>query len=183
MTQIIITEAVRSHARYIAAIGRTTFLKSFGHLFKRRDELFGYLDYIYNEDKIARSLQKEDNIYLIAWKEDMAIGFAKLKKHSLNDYFETVSQVELQKLYVLPSYQSIGAGQALMNRVRCITRGLSPDYVWLNAQIGNGKAIKFYEENGFKKMDSSFFLIGTQLFESCLMGMQVTTKKSRPVHF
>lgn len=183
MSQIIIAEAARTHASYITAIGRTTFLKSFGHLFKKRDELFGYLDYIFNEDKIARSLQKEDNIYLLAWKDNEVIGFAKLKKHSLNDHFETVSQVELQKLYVLPSYQSMGAGQSLMNRVKSIIRELSPDYIWLDAQIGNGKAIKFYEENGFKKMDTNLFLIGTHLFECYLMGMQVFSKKSRPVHF
>lgn len=173
-TRIITANA--SHAAAIATIGKKSFRDSFGHLFRSREELFEYLEHTYDPVKLIKSLRKENNVYLLALKDRIPVGFAKLKKHSLNDQIESGVQAELQKIYVLPEHQSTGIGSALLKEVKVIARQLYPDYLWLDTHIGNDKAVRLYEKNGFCKMGTCHFTIGTQTFEYFLMGWPVAFK-------
>lgn len=166
---IQIITADPSNAAVISAIGKKAFRETFGHLFNSKNELTEYLEFIYNPLKLTRSLRKDGNVYLLAFWKDSPVGFAKLKKFSLNPQIESVSQMELQKLYVLPEFQGLGIGQALMNQVLNLSKEINPDYIWLDTYITNEKAIRFYEKNGFTKCGSHFFVIGTQVFEYHIM--------------
>ena len=168
-----ITKADVSHAAIIATIGKKSFRHSFEHLFKCRDELFEYLNHTYDPIKLARSLRKENNIYFIAWRDGEALGFAKVKKHSLHDLIESGAQMELQKLYVLPEHQRKGAGSALLLEVKNLAREICPDYIWLDAHITNENAIRLYQNIGFEKIGKHHFTIGTQTFEYHVMGLPV----------
>lgn len=171
-----IIQADVSHTAIIATIGKKTFRKAFEHLFKSKEELFEYLEYTYDPVKLARSLRKENNIYLLAFKSGQPVGFAKVKKHSLNDLIEPGAQMELQKIYVLPEHQDKGVGTALLREVKNLARDIYPDYLWLDTPVSNESAIRLYEKNGFKKIGNYFFTIGTQTFEYFIMGMPVAFK-------
>lgn len=173
---ITVIQADASHAAVIATIGKKSFRHAFEHLFNDREELFEYLEYTYNPLKLVKSLRKENNIYLLACKEGEPAGFVKIKKHSLNDQIESGAQMELQKIYVLPEYQSHGIGAALMKQVKILTEKLYPDYIWLDTHISNLRAVKFYERHGFQKMGTYYFTIGSQSFEYFLMGLPVVSK-------
>ncbi|MFI5185885.1 MAG: hypothetical protein ACHQF0_04125, partial [Chitinophagales bacterium] len=99
---IKIITADSSHADLVASIGRQSFRSAFGNLFNSKDELQEYLDYMYHPDKIAKSIEKENNLFFLAFVENVPVGFAKVKKYSLNEQIESISQMELQKIYVLP---------------------------------------------------------------------------------
>lgn len=176
---INIIHADVSHAEFISAIGRQSFKDAFGHLFNRKDELQEYLAYTYKSEKIARSIRKENNVFFLAFIEDVPVGFAKVKKFSLNDQIESIAQMELQKIYVLSYYHGSGAGAALMQTVIVLANQLEPDFVWLDTYISNAKAIRFYEKNGFKKIGNHYFTIGTQTFQYDVMGLDVVAKKVR----
>lgn len=175
----LIIRADASHAAAIATIGKKSFRNAFEHLFKSREELFEYLENTYNPVKLSRSIRKENNVYFLAWHEDEAVGFAKVKKHSLNDNIESPVQMELQKLYVLPNYQGKGIGTALLNEVKLLAKEICPDYLWLDTHITNEKAIHVYETNGFKKIGKHYFTIGTQTFEYHVMSLPVAVKMSK----
>ena len=162
-----------SNAASIAAIGKKSFRSAFEYLFNNKEELREYLEKTYFPDKLVKSLQKENNIYLLAYIDGQALGFAKIKKYSLNEHIESVSQMELQKIYVLQECHGKGIGTALLNEVKNIAREVYPDYIWLDTHISNEKAIRLYEKNGFKKVGKYFFTIGSQTFEYHVMGLQV----------
>lgn len=168
MSMQIIT-ADPSNAAMISSIGKKTFREAFGHLFNNKTELTEYLEFTYNPVKLSKSLRKDVNIYFLAFWNDSPAGFAKVKKFSLNPQIESVSQMELQKLYMLPEYQGLGIGQALMDEILILSKEINPDYIWLDTTISNEKAIRFYERNGFSKCGKHFFIIGTQVFEYHLM--------------
>jgi ribosomal protein S18 acetylase RimI-like enzyme len=169
--KIIVADS--SHAPTISIIGKQSFRDAFGHLFKSRTELQDYLDYTYEPAKIARSVEKENNIFFLAFVENVPVGFAKVKKHSLNEQIDSIAQMELQKIYVLSYYHGSGAGAALMQAVVELANKNCPDYLWLDTYIGNDKAIRFYEKRGFKKVGRHYFMIGTQTFEYHLMSLPV----------
>jgi diamine N-acetyltransferase len=170
---IRIIRADISHAEAISAIGKKTFLNAFGHLFNSSAELFEYLNRTYDVNKLTKSIRKENNIYLLAWHDGEPIGFAKLKRHSLNDLIEPGAQMELQKIYVLKEFQRSGVCSALLKEVQGLARQEWPDYLWLSTYIANEKAIRLYERNGFQKIGRHYFSIGTQTFEFYVMGQPV----------
>lgn len=172
----MITTVIRadaSHAATIATIGKKSFRNAFEHLFHSREELFEYLERTYEPVKLAKSIRKENNIYLLAWQDGEPIGFAKLKKHSLHDQIESIAQMELQKLYVLPEYRGKGGGRAMLKEIMALGAQAKPDYIWLDTHISNVKAIRLYEEHGFKKIGQHFFTIGTQTFEYHVMSLSL----------
>ena len=123
------------HAAAIAYIGRTEFRDAFGSLFSNRNELEDYLEYTYNVEKIASSIRKENNQYFLAVVDGLPAGFAKLKKHSLNEQLDFLFQAELQKLYVLKRYQGKGMGEALMQSVIESVGSIEPDCLWVDINL------------------------------------------------
>jgi diamine N-acetyltransferase len=126
--------------------------------------------------KLARSIRKENNVYLLAFGDGVPVGFAKIKKHSLNDQIEAGAQSELQKIYVLPEHHGKGLGTALLKEVKNLVREIYPDYIWLDTPFSNEKAIRLYEKNGFQKMGSFYFTIGSQSFEYYVLGLPIAFK-------
>lgn len=171
-----IIKADVSHAAQIATIGKKSFRKSFEHVFTSREELFEYLEHTYDPVKLAKSIRKGSNFYFLAWLNGEAVGFAKVKIDSLNDQIESIAQMELQKIYVLPERHGYGVGTALLNEVKNLARDICPDFIWLDTHISNEKAIRFYEKNGFDKIGKYYFTIGTQVFEYHLMALPVAIK-------
>ena len=166
---IKIIRADVSHAASIATIGKKSFRKAFENLFNCKEELFEYLEHTYDPVKLAKSVRKENNVYFLAMLDDIPVGFVKVKKFSLHPQIESIAQMELQKIYVLPEHHGLGVGQALLNEVFELAQEIKPDYVWLDTHISNEKAIEFYKKNGFSKCGKHYFTIGTQVFEYDLM--------------
>ena len=163
-----------SHADVVSSIGKQSFRDAFAHLFKSKVELLEYLEYTYDAGKMEKSLEKENNVFFIAFVENVPVGFAKVKKYSLNEQIESIAQMELQKIYVLSYYHGSGAGQALLDAVLGLADKVQPDFLWLDTHIQNEKAIRFYEKNGFRKAGKYFFTIGTQTFQYHLMCLRVS---------
>ncbi|HYJ37990.1 MAG TPA: GNAT family N-acetyltransferase [Chitinophagaceae bacterium] len=176
--RIDIIKATVNHAPAIVYTGRAAFREAFTHLFNNKQELEEYLYYTYGVDKIAHSINKENNVYFLAMVNGSPAGFVKIKKHSLNDQLDSISQAELQKLYVLKKYHGAGVGQALMNAVNRLMETIGPEFLWLDTYVSNERAIRFYERNGFKKSGRHHFTIGSQTFEYFIMTMQVAVTQN-----
>ena len=175
---IKIIRADITNAASVATIGKKSFRRAFEHLFICREDLTEYLEFTYDPVKLAKSIRKENNIYLLAFMEGRPVGFAKLKKHSLNDLITSPAQMEMQKIYVLAEYQGRGVGSALMNEVNALASEEGPDSIWLDTYISNEKAIRFYESRGFKKIGRYYFTIGSQTFEYYVMELRITETAS-----
>ena len=175
---IKIIKADVSHAAIIGTIGKKSFRRAFEHLFNNKEELLEYLENIYCPVKLANSIRHEDNVYLLAFADGEPVGFVKVKKYSLNEHIESISQMELQKIYVLQEHHGKGIGTALLKEVKELSKEVHPDFIWLDTHISNEQAVRFYEKNGFKKIGNYYFTIGTQTFEYHVMGLPVAFKVS-----
>src|SRR5580765_3988800 len=153
---ITIIKADVSHAAIIGTIGKKSFRRAFQHLFNNKEELLEYLENTYCPVKLANSIRHEDNVYLLAFVDGEPAGFAKIKKYSLNEYIESIAQMELQKIYVLQEHHGKGIGTALLKEVKNIAKEVYPDYIWLDTHVSNENAIRLYERNGFKKIGKYF---------------------------
>jgi len=162
--KITILKADASHAAAIAFIGKKSFLDAFMPFFNRFEDLLEYLEHTYDIEKIANSIAKSNNVFFVALYNNRPVGFAKVKKQSLNKQITDSRQMELQKIYVLKEYHGKGIAQALLHSIRQLAKTIQPDCIWLDVILQNSRAIRFYEKNGFEKCGKHFFKIGTQTF-------------------
>ncbi|MBI1781413.1 MAG: GNAT family N-acetyltransferase [Sphingobacteriales bacterium] len=170
---IRIIKATVNEANDIATTGRQSFYDAFHSIFIRKDELQKYLDTNYDVFKLRNSIENSNNLFFVAYDDDTPIGFAKLKQQSRHQQIQSAKQIELQKIYVLKEYHGTGISQTLLSKVMDAANELQPDIVWLNVHVGNTKARRFYEKNGFSIVGKHYYIIGTQKFEFDLMTITV----------
>ena len=128
---------------------------------------------IFHTSKIKKSIEKGNNVYFLVSIGNVPVGFAKLKKNSLESQISSIAQMELQKIYVLSYYHGSGAGTALMDAVIDHVQREQPDYLWLHVHVSNEKALRFYKKYGFTISGKHSFTIGTQQFDFHLMCLPV----------
>ena len=102
-----------------------------------------YLDKFTLEKSEERAFQWRDNI-LVAKDGDRVVGFVGYGKSG--DGLPDTG--EIFALYVLPEYQGTGVGQRLMDAA--LEKLSAFPHLCLWAVKGNGRAIRFYEKNGFR---------------------------------
>ena len=105
---------------------------------------------------------------LVAVADGKVVGFACFYPEA-RDFVSVKPAAEIGALYVLEAWQRRGIGTALMRA--CISR-LPPLPVALFVLRGNGKAIRFYEKNGFA-------FTGAQLEQSVTGGTLVELEMVR----
>lgn len=178
---IRVRKADINDAETISCIGRRSFRNAFRNVFNfcNLDE---YLENVYDPAVIRRSFERQNNIYFLAEINDRPVGFAHVKIFSLNDEIESGSQMQLEKIYVLPGYQRKGVGTSLLKKVIDLACKIGPEYLWLDVYAGNEQAILFYEKNGFTKGSEYYRGFGSQRFEFYMLMLPVQVNETICCH-
>ena len=156
----------------LSSLGKQTFRETFGSLFTGR-ELDIYLERTFAPVKMAASLKKENNYFLLAYEEDRPVGYSKMKIDSHDSHVDTEKPSQLQKIYVLKETLARGVGQRLLDQCVTHARSLSRDCLWLDVLQTNERAIRFYEKNGFKTIGDAIFTIATTDFHYYVMNLDL----------
>jgi ribosomal protein S18 acetylase RimI-like enzyme len=169
-----IRRATPEDAVTMALLGRITFAESFGHLFRsHRQELKSYLDRTFGVGKIEISLAKPGNVYWLAFRDLLPIGYAKLKHPSAPTDEAGEYAAQLQKIYVLNEFLGERIGEALLQQVLPEAKRRAPK-LWLDVLHENKRAIGFYTKHGFSVTGEDTYRIGSQTFLFDLMGKPLT---------
>jgi|WetSurMetagenome_2_1015567.scaffolds.fasta_scaffold303010_1 diamine N-acetyltransferase len=179
MSNILIRNASLPDAAYISLLARMTFTESFGHLFRDPQDLLDYYDQTFSVAKIRSSLQKENNVFLIAFVDELPVGYAKLKKQSSFPFLQSDKTSQLQKIYVLKDFVSKGIGKLMLDQFNPLMRELGKEFLWLSVYVGNTKAIAFYERNDFTPCGNHTFQIGKEVFEFVVLKKEFSFANDR----
>jgi len=163
-------------ASIVAAIGKRSFYDTFKPNFRNVGDLITYLDQTYGIEKVAASIKKPNNVFLIALYQGKPAGFAKLKKQSVNKQVDGAMQTELQKIYVLKEFHGSGVANKLMQKILELTEDLQSETLWLDVLVSNERARQFYEKHGFAVCGKHLFIIGSQEFSYHIMSRPVAQK-------
>ena len=171
--KVLVRRATSRDATTIAFLGRTTFDETFGHLFRDPNDLLDYYARTFSDDKIEQSLQKDRNLYWLAFVDDLPVGYAKLKLNSPTQFLDQTSVCQLQKIYVLKEYLSLRIGLKLQQELIDEARSSGSIYIWLSVLKENERAIQFYLKNGFEKIGDHDFSIGKEDFDFMAMARKL----------
>lgn len=173
-SRIQIRIATQEDIRYIALLGRVTFTETFGHLFRDKQDLFTYCDATFSVRKIADSIQKSNSMYWIALKDEVAVGYAKLKLNSPSEFMPGEHSCQLQKIYVLKASLSLKIGSQMQNALLQKAKEKGFSKIWLSVLKSNERALGFYRKTGFQVVGQHNFQIGKEHFEFMAMAKSLT---------
>ncbi|HRG20357.1 MAG TPA: GNAT family N-acetyltransferase [Saprospiraceae bacterium] len=144
MKQIFIRKASIDDAEIIALLARVTFTETFAAHFRDRQDLKNYYGTTFSVSKIRSSIAKTNNVFWIAFCEDLPVGYAKLKLFSKSEFIDSDSVSQLQKIYVLSDFLNMKIGQRLQEAIFEETQKFTRKYIWLSVLKSNERAIHFY---------------------------------------
>ena len=169
MHPVEIRLAKKEDAQFIALLGRVTFTETFGHFFRDPQDLRDYYDRTFTVQKIEDGIEKPNNIFWIAFVDRLPVGYAKLKLHSNSEFIGSTDVCQLQKIYVLKDFLSMGIGFQLQASLLKKAKELNFIDVWLSVLNSNERAISFYQKTGFETIGHHDFQIGKENFEFIAM--------------
>jgi len=165
--------ATTEDAIHIALLGRITFTETFGHFFKDPTDLLTYYRKTFSVEKIRTGLQNPQNVFFIAFVNELPVGYAKLKKDSQTEFLNNEHTCQLQKIYVLKDFLSIKIGFQLQNMLLEKATALQFKTIWLSVLESNERAVNFYKKSQFKQIGTHDFQIGKENFEFIAMAKKL----------
>jgi ribosomal protein S18 acetylase RimI-like enzyme len=170
MPEILIRKATEADASFVALLARVTFTETFGTYFRNPQDLLDYYNSTFSVSKFRSSIEKENNVFWIAFVDELPVGYAKMKKYSPSSQIPNVDKVsQLQKIYVLKDFLSMKIGEKLQYEIISECRSIGSHYVWLSVLNSNDRAIGFYKKHGFVAFGDLAFDIGKEHFEYLAM--------------
>lgn len=118
-----------------------------------QDQIDYMLEMMYNVDKVNEGIANGE-IWEIVKVDNVPSGYLHYK-------FDENNTVFLSKIYIKTNDKTKGVGQAMMNHVIEYANDVKANAVQLTVNKENARAIRFYEKNGFKNIESKTFDIGS----------------------
>lgn len=145
-----IKRATAEDAGLISHLSKITFEDTFRGTCTDED-LQGFVDHVFSPGAVLNELKDENDLYFIAWYNNVAAGYMRLKE-DYNDYpaIKKYKALELKRIYVLKEYQSKKIGAALMAHALQLAEEKNYEVLWLGVWEHNYKAQSFYKKWGFR---------------------------------
>lgn len=159
---VSIREAGESDGNLIAALSRQTFTEAFSTV-NTPENMALFMDGPFSVATLEAETKMPGLWFFIAWDEGLPVGYMKLKMHMEGhpDIKPGQPTFEICRIYVIQSQAGKGIGQKMMDRAFSLAREKGYGEVCLGVWENNLRAISFYERNGFEKVGSHSFLLGT----------------------
>jgi ribosomal protein S18 acetylase RimI-like enzyme len=163
MPQPLIRRARSDEAEALAAIGRATFIETFGHLYPA-DDLAAFLAEAHDLDAIRADLADPAKaLWLVETPKDQGgdvIGYALAGPCTLPHADVTPGCGELKRIYVTKAWQGSGLAARLIDEVMAWLERDGPRAVWLGVWSENERAQRFYVRRGFAQVGEYGFRVG-----------------------
>ncbi|MFC0203545.1 GNAT family N-acetyltransferase [Novosphingobium soli] len=155
-------QAAAADAATLAALGATSFVAKFGHLYRPAD-LQTFLAGAHTEEKVAREIADPTMRVMLAEEDGQLLGFCKLVMAcGWPEHARGGNTIELKQLYTDPSATGRGIGAQLMDWAMAEAVRFGADEIQLSVYADNPGAQKFYARYGFAKAADIHFMVGEQ---------------------
>jgi len=140
----------------LVRLGRDTFEKTFGHLY-RAEDLAAFLDEAHDPEVYAWAISDERHAVWLGEVDGAAAGYALAGPCTLPHPEATPEDGELKRLYVAGAAQGAGLGQGLL---AAALDWLGRGRVWIGVWSENHGAQRLYARHGFTRVGEYQFPVG-----------------------
>lgn len=156
----------------LVTMARETFLTAFGR-YNKAEDMNQYLDERITVSYMTQELNTEGTYFYFARLHGDLVGYLKLNIDEAQNEPVGSNGLEIERIYVLSSYQGRGIGQQLLGFAFDMAKKWQKKTVWLGVWDRNPGAIKLYQRNGFVQFGSHEFQLGNDLQTDLLMKLEL----------
>lgn len=124
------------------------------------EDLQTYVIKAFSQEQVLAEWQDAGNTFLLAFDGQELAGYAKINTNPRPERQEADQYIELERLYLLRSFQGRQIGSVLMEHCIRYATGLGYKTLWLNVWEHNTAAIKFYQRWDFEFVDWTIMMRG-----------------------
>jgi ribosomal protein S18 acetylase RimI-like enzyme len=172
MNEIVINKIGNEQIDQLQQIGRQTFSETFAES-NSAENMAKYLEEAYSYEKLSAELNDPNSIFYFAMMGQDVIGYLKLNLGASQTEVKDNDALEIERIYVLKSFQGKKVGQILFDKAIQIAKEQNAEFVWLGVWEENKRAIQFYTKNGFVEFDQHVFVLGDDAQIDIMMKLQL----------
>ncbi|RQP25178.1 GNAT family N-acetyltransferase [Piscinibacter terrae] len=161
--QLTLRPALPDDASVLAAFASTAFRDTYRDLDDPQD-IADYVAEHFTPEVLAQDIADPSCMTLLAEADSVLVGYAVIKQSSPPDCVEGPAPIELARLYLGHKHIGRGYGAQLMLAVHAEARRQGAQTLWLGVYDRNLRAVRFYEQFGFRKVGGKEFLFGGQVY-------------------
>ncbi|WP_054655232.1 GNAT family N-acetyltransferase [Lentilactobacillus kisonensis] len=156
-------------------ISRVTFADTFGDANTEAD-LSAYLNDAYSQSQLRKELTNPNSQFFFVFKDEILAGYLKVNVLDAQTEKMGQSDLEVQRIYILPQYKRHGLGRKLINQAITIAQKLHKTGIWLGVWENNLGAIAFYQQLGFKQVGDHVFTLGNSPQRDLILEKRIEIK-------
>lgn len=172
MNGIDIKKVTLKELDQLQEIGKLTFFETFS-AGNTEENMRKYLEEGFSKEKLTSELSIVNSEFYFALDEENIIGYLKLNYGEAQTELNDPHAVEIERIYVLKTYQGKGIGALLFDKAIKIANAKNAEYIWLGVWEENLKAINFYKRNGFIEFDKHSFKFGNEEQTDLMMKLKL----------
>ena len=117
-------------AKKLQKIARITFKDTFDP-YTAPDDMEKFLDEDYKISTLISEIENPDSRFFFLMKDDEVAGYLKINVGKAQTEHLKPNSLEIERIYLLPSFQHQGLGSVLFDYAEEIARKENKDYLWL----------------------------------------------------
>lgn len=158
-SNILIRRADSDDVKLLSSLQTVTFYEAYFEQ-DTPEDMANYLYEMFNPERVRNELEDEDSSFYLMFRNDVAVGYAKLIRDCRADGVGSARPVELKRIYLVERVWRQGLGQALLDHCIGVARGEGFESLWLGVWERNERAKGFYVKNGFERVGTIEFPYG-----------------------
>lgn len=152
----------------LVSLGIKTFRDTFDE-FNTPENMILYINKTFTKKNIGEEMKQQGTVYFLAFDGRRAAGYAKVKASEKPAGLNHNNALEIERLYAHKDYIGKRVGHMLMQTCLAFAKKRGCKTLWLGVWENNGRAISFYEKNGFVRYGEQTFLLGNDAQTDWLM--------------
>ncbi|MEX0316236.1 MAG: GNAT family N-acetyltransferase [Allomuricauda sp.] len=125
-----------------------------------QDDFTAYINSAFSSEKLASEIKNPNTWFYFVLDEKEIVGYFKLNRGDAQSDIKDDQSLELERIYVIQSYQGKGIGHWILDQTKQIAKKQQIHHIWLGVWEKNQAAIRFYQRHGFKKFGTHPYYIG-----------------------
>lgn len=171
--QISIRLVRPEEAATLSAFAARLFLSTYGPVCREEDVL-SYVAEHFTTERQEAELRAPGSWTLVVEEDGRWIGYAQLRMHAPPTGEAGAAPAEIARFYVEPAWHGLGVAPRLMQACLQGIREAGGDAAWLSVWQENGRAVRFYEKEGWRRIGTQSFRMGDDVQRDHLMTLPLS---------
>ena len=158
----------------LVSLGIKTFRDTFDE-FNSPENMILYINQTFTRKIIELEMKEPGTVFFLAFDGRKAAGYAKVRNSRVPDGLNHSNALEIERLCAHAHYVGKRVGHLLMQTCLAFAKKKGHSALWLGVWENNGRAISFYEKNGFVRFGQHTFMLGKDAQTDWLMKKELTS--------